>query len=89
MTDLTAPRVKPLVWANESFKNSWPNMHRAVTPIAEYSVCGTDGKDDWRWYRNGYNCGTGSQIERSLKSAMDAASEHHVGVVKSCLEATE
>jgi hypothetical protein len=79
--------VVPFVWADDSGKNCWPQRYRAVTPIAEYTVAGSEGKDNWRWYRNGYSCGSGSLIERSMRSAMDAAFEHHVATIKACLQA--
>jgi hypothetical protein len=78
--------IAPLVWKSDTLKNVWPQRYRAITPIAEYTVCGSGGKDNWRWYRNGYSCGSGSLIERSKQGAMDAAFEHHVATIQSCFE---
>lgn len=77
--------VEPFEWKNETYKSAFPQRRRAITPICEYSVAGSDGKENWRWFRNGYHCGPGSLIERSMEGAMDAAFEHHVATVRSCL----
>ena len=79
-------QIKPLVWRRDSLKNSWPDRQRAITPIAEYTVAGSYGRDNWRWYLNGYACGSGSLIERSIEGAMDAAFEHHVATIKACMQ---
>lgn len=83
---MTALSAKPLVWERETGPNTYPQRLRAVTPIAEYTVAGADGRDNWRWYRNGYSTGPGSLIERSMQDAMDAAEEHHRATLAACME---
>ena len=86
---MNAPTVKPFVWQLDSGRNSWPQRWRAVTPICEYSVAGSEGKDNWQWFRNGYYQGPDSRIERSKEAAMAAAFAHHCTLLASCFEGVD
>ena len=76
--------LKPLEWHRETYKNCWPQRDAAITPVGRYSVAGSDGKDNWRWYRNGFSCGPDSKIERSNTEAKRAAFRHYAATVASC-----
>lgn len=48
--------VKPLVWEKDSLKGSYPTRFRAKMPCkgGDYSVAGSERKNLWQWFRNGY-----------------------------------
>ena len=50
------PKVKPLVWQRDSLPNSAPQRYRAEVPggMGDYSVTGSERKNEWQWFRNGY-----------------------------------
>jgi hypothetical protein len=48
--------VQPLVWEQDSLKGSYPTRFRAKMPCksGDYSVAGSERKNLWQWFRNGY-----------------------------------
>jgi hypothetical protein len=50
------PKVRALEWQRDSLPNSAPQRYRAEVPggMGDYSVTGSERKNEWQWFRNGY-----------------------------------
>jgi hypothetical protein len=48
--------MQPLVWEKDSLKGSYPTRFLAKMPCksGDYSVAGSERKNLWQWFRNGY-----------------------------------
>lgn len=81
--------VKPLVWVPDSGKHTSPQRMKAIIPGrgGDYTVFGSDVKDEWMWCRNGYFV-DGHQMQKSvaLELAQAAANADHAARVLASLD---
>ena len=70
------PKVKLLVWIDDSRKYSFPNRWHTEMPCGsgDYSVTGSTRKNEWKWFRGGYYVrGHHNQEPTTLDAAKAAA----------------
>jgi hypothetical protein len=76
--------VKPLEWALDSGKHTYPQRMKAIIPggIGDYTVFGSSRKNEWMWCRNGYFV-DGYQMQEavSLAAAQAAANADNARVL--------
>lgn len=81
--------VKPLVWAPDSGKHTHPQRVKAIIPGngGDYTVFGSDRKNEWMWCRNGYFV-DGHQMQKAvaLELAQAAANADHAARVLASLD---